>query len=88
VGIAIGGLSNELRDLGEAIGILDPSGDFDPDWLGNPLTAIESVLQEPDQRAAFLRFLDDIAPPASISGLPAGEKWHPLLGNPPNGNCI
>lgn len=86
MGIPIGGLSNELRDLGQSIGILDASGDFDPDWLGNPLAAIESVLQQPDQRAAFLRFLDDIAPPASISGLPSGEKWHPLLGNPPNGN--
>src|SRR5215472_3739311 len=86
MGIAIDGLSNELRDLGQALGILDGSGSFDPDWLGDPLGAIESVLKQPDQRAAFLRFLDDVAPPASISGLPAGEKWHPLLGNQPNGN--
>jgi hypothetical protein len=86
VSIAINGLGGELRDLGQAVGILDGSGGFDPDWLGNPLDAIESVLKQPDQRAAFLRFLDDVAPPASISGLPAGEKWHPLLGNQPNGN--
>lgn len=86
MGIAIDGLSNELRDLGQALGILDDSGSFDPDWLGHPLGSIASVLQQPDQRAAFLRFLDDVVPPASISGLPAGEKWHPLLGNQPNGN--
>ena len=84
--IALAGLSGELRDLGQALGLLDISGGFDAGWLDDPLGSIEGVLSQPDQREAFLRFLDAIVPPASISGLPAGEKWHPLLGSQPNGN--
>ena len=82
----IAGVSDELRDLGQALGILDTGGDFDPGWLNDPLSELESILSNAGQREAFLRFLDVVVPPAAISGLPAGEKWHPLLGNQPNGN--
>jgi hypothetical protein len=86
VSFPIAGLSEELRDLGQALGLLDGSGGFDPGWLNDPLSELESILSNADQREAFLRFLDVVVPPAAISGLPAGEKWHPLLGNQPNGN--
>jgi len=84
--VAIPGLGEELRDLGQALGILDNSGDFDPGWLGDPLGNLESLLSRTEQREAFLRFLDDVLPPATIAGAPAGEKWHPLLGTQANGN--
>jgi hypothetical protein len=86
VSFPIAGLSDELRDLGQALGLLDGNGDFDPAWLNDPLGELASILSNADQREAFLRFLDIVAPPAVISGLPAGETWHPLLGNQPNGN--
>src|ERR1700704_4421182 len=36
--------------------------------------------------SAIPDLLDQVAPPEKIPGLPAGEKWHPLLGAQAEGN--
>ena len=84
--IAIEGLSGELADLGRALGALNGNAEFDPDWLADPLDRLETILSDAGQRAALLRLLDALVPPAAIPGLSSGEKWHPLLGPQPQGN--
>jgi hypothetical protein len=44
------------------------------------------VLADPRQRAGFLALLDSPLPPDGVSGLAAGERWHPVLGRQPGGN--
>src|SRR5262245_8902569 len=83
---AIEGLSGELTDLGEALGVLDGGGNFDASWLSNPLPHLETILSDAEQRTALLRLVDTLFPPAAIAGLAPGEKWHPLLGAQPRGN--
>jgi hypothetical protein len=74
-------LGTELNDLGQAIGLVDGSGNLNTHWFENPLTELESVFSDPTQRAGLLNFLDALLPPAALDGLPQGEKWHPLLGS-------
>lgn len=80
------GLSGEMADLGQAIGLVDASGNLDTSWFSEPLTRIAGAIQSPAQRPALLRFLDGVLPPEAEPGRPDGEKWHPLLGQQPNGN--
>lgn len=39
-----------------------------------------------EQRHALLRLLDLLLPPATGPGIPANEKWHPLLSGGQAGN--
>lgn len=80
------GLSGELSELGQAIGLVDSAGNFDASWFSEPIMRLAETLKAPAQRSALLRFLDAILPPENEPGRPAGEKWHPLLGQQSNGN--
>src|SRR6516225_4911923 len=79
------GLANELTDLGKAIGLVKDDGELNSDWFNHPLDYLGSMLTG-TQRAATLRMLDALLPPANLAGLPAGETWHPVLGDQPRGN--
>src|SRR5579862_1349567 len=77
-------LAAEITDLGEAIGLLDGTGAFDTHWFEDPLGNLKSILKNQSQRQGLMNFLDALLPPAQLTGLPAGEKWHPLLGSDPS----
>lgn len=79
-------VQTELLDAGKAIGLLSGDGTLQASWFQHPDKLVGSILSDPAQRAAFLDLLDQLAPPANIQGLPAGEKWHPLLGGATAGN--
>src|SRR6185295_9534840 len=79
-------LDRELLDAGKAIGLITDDGNLNSDWFTAPLDRLEAIISNPVQRAALLRLLDALLPPAALPGLPADEKWHPLLGERPNGN--
>ena len=79
-------LGRELQDAGRAIGLLGADGGLDSSWFSDAGSRLETILTRDQQRSGVLDLLDQIAPPASIPGLPAGEKWHPLLGPQPHGN--
>lgn len=81
-----GTIERELLDAAKAVGILTASGGLNAAWFQHPDQKLSTILSNPEQRAAFLDLLDAVAPHANIPGLPAGEKWHPLLGNQPRGN--
>ena len=76
----------EIVSLCKLIGLFDGGGNLDPNWFNDPLTRLESILSNPPQRDGLTQMLDALLPPDSASGLPAGDKWHPLLGAQPNGN--
>ncbi len=78
------GLAAEITDLGEAIGLLDGTGAFNTHWFEDPLTSLKGILKNQPQRQGLMNFLDALLPPAQLTGLPAGEKWHPLLGSDPS----
>src|SRR6266545_4756414 len=80
------GDSPELAVLGEAIGLLDASGNLDPDWFGQPLTRLAQAVATPQQRDALVRFVNLALPPVPEPGRPAGETWHPLLGTQDRGD--
>ncbi|MGH9114757.1 MAG: hypothetical protein ACRDWW_02910, partial [Acidimicrobiales bacterium] len=73
-------LQSELLDAGQALGLIDGSGNLNPDWFDSPFGHLESILTDDTQRAALLKALEGILP--SDSGAPAtsSEHWHPLLG--------
>ena len=76
-----------LVDVGRALGLLAAGGDTpDPSWFDHPLQSLGGILSQPDQRAALLDLLQQIVPAVVVPGAPAGERWHPLLGDPPQGN--
>src|SRR5215831_21207765 len=78
-------LADELRDLGQAIGLIGSDGSIDGGWFSDPLGKAGSILASP-QRDALFRLLDVLLPPATIDGIPSDEKWHPVLGDQPLGN--
>ncbi|HEX3092200.1 MAG TPA: hypothetical protein VHW72_06235, partial [Candidatus Angelobacter sp.] len=85
--ISTGDLTSELAELGKAIGLFKPDGSLDVSWFGEPLTRLESILTNSDQRAALLDLIDAFFPPVTnIPDLAAGEKWHPILGAQSLGN--
>lgn len=62
-------LLTEVLDAGKAIGLLGPDGGLEADWFKDPLSKLESILSNSNQRAAFLDLLDQIVPPANIQGI-------------------
>ena len=80
-------LGPEILDIATAVGLVTGSGDINDSWFQNPLTnGLEKILTNPAQQAALLDLFDQILPPQTPPGAPAGEKWHPLLGTQANGN--
>lgn len=73
-------LQSELLDAGQALGLIDGSGNLDPDWFDSPVGHLESILTNDTQRAALVKALEGLLP--SDTGAPAtsSEHWHPLLG--------
>src|SRR5580704_15639428 len=73
-------LQSELLDAGQALGLIDGSGNLDPDWFNSPVRYLESILTDDTQRAALVKALEGLLP--SDAGAPAtgSEHWHPLLG--------
>lgn len=84
--MSIPGLPSEVELSGKAIGLLNDAGNLDAGWFDGPVDRLESILSDPEQRAALLALLDAILPPENLGGLRPGEKWHPLLGLNPRGN--
>jgi hypothetical protein len=84
--ISTQGLANELSDAGKLLGLLQDDGNLNAGWFGDPIGNLESILGTPAQRAALLRLLDALMPPAPLAGIPDSEKWHPILGDQANGN--
>lgn len=84
--MSIPGLPSEVEFSGKAIGLLNDAGNLDAGWFEEPVDRLESILSDPEQRAALLALLDAILPPENLGGLRPGEKWHPLLGLNPRGN--
>ena len=80
-------LDPELLDAAKAIGLVKENGDFDASWFEHVFERATSVLSNPAQRRALFSMLDRLAPPRNPPGTPAGEKWHPLLGEQPQGNA-
>ena len=80
-------LSPELTDAAKALGLFNAQGDFDSTWFEHAFERLQRILSNPTQRDALLSLLDKLAPPEAITGLPAGEKWHPLLGAQTRGNA-
>ena len=78
-------LAGELSDLGQAIGLIS-NGGIDGSWFADPQGSLAKILSNPPQRQALMSLLDALLPPVTIPGIPAGEKWHPLLGNQTRGN--
>ncbi|GAA3586432.1 DUF6603 domain-containing protein [Kribbella ginsengisoli] len=80
------GGSDELGLLAQAIGLVDGGGELDVGWFSAPLTRLQGIVRNADQRAALGRFCDLALVPIQQPGRPAAEKWHPLLGDLPSGN--
>ncbi len=80
-------LGNEVLDLGKAIGLFNDGGSLQTHWFNDPLQNIESIFTVDTQRAAFLRVLDALLAPVQLPDIPAGETWHPLLGDQTLGNA-
>ena len=80
-------LGNEVLDLGKAIGLFNDGGSLQTHWFNDPLQNIESIFTVDTQRAAFLRVLDALLAPVQLPDTPAGETWHPLLGDQTLGNA-
>lgn len=80
-------LNPELLDAAKAIGLVKENGDFDASWFEHVFERATSLLSNPAQRRALLSMLDRLAPLRNPPGTPAGEKWHPLLGEQPQGNA-
>jgi large repetitive protein len=78
-------LAGELSDLGEAIGLIS-NGGINSSWFEDPQGNLAKILSNPPQRQALMNLLDALLPPATVPGMPDGEKWHPVLGDQPRGN--
>lgn len=79
-------LPQTLIDAAEAVGLISSTQDLEPGWFENPLSHIESILTNADQRTALFNLLDQVLPPEPVPGIAPGAKWHPLLGTQAQGN--
>jgi hypothetical protein len=77
-----------LLDMAEAIGLVSASQDLNSGWFANPLRAAETILTDAGQRAALFDLLDQVLPAQPVAGASTGAKWHPLLGQQPEGNLF
>lgn len=74
-------VSGSAADLLAAVGLTGPDGRLDGAWFDDPIARARRVLSDPAQRAALLRLLDELLPPAA-----ATPGWHPLLDDDQIGN--
>ncbi len=79
-------INPEVLAAAKAIGLFDGGGNLSTAWFEHPLAAVEMMLTSPNQREALLDLFDQLFEPETPPGVAANEKWHPLLGNQPNGN--
>ena len=74
-------LAPELSDLAVALGLLDPEGEVQVGWFGNPIGQTKGMLDDPDRRAAFSKVVDAVLPsdpsPTQHDG---AQTWHLLTG--------
>jgi large repetitive protein len=78
-------LSEEMRNLGAALGLVD--GDHvNLDWFSHAKLHLESILSDHTQREGFLNLLDQLVAPDPDASTDPDTKWHPLLGAQPHGN--
>ncbi len=70
----------DVADLASALGFLDATGQVDAGWFSDPASRMGGVLRDPRQRAALVRFVQDLMADAGPppDGLPGGS-WLPLL---------
>ena len=80
------GVGPEINSAAKAVGLFGPDGSLSPSWFENPLAALETILTDANQRQAVLDLLDQLFEPQTPAGVPANEKWHPLLGEQSQGN--
>jgi large repetitive protein len=74
--------ANDLGVLGNlaiALGIFRPDGDPDPDWFGDPGASLATMLENDDQRAALVAFVDEALGGADRSTDPTGVIWLPIV---------
>ena len=81
-----------FADLAKAIGLLDPAGQPNPSWFGDPLGSagggesgaggnphgLRHLLADDGQRAALLAFVDGVLGPPDRADR-AGQTWVPLF---------
>src|SRR5437899_1144936 len=84
--ISTQGLASELSDAGKLLGLIQEDGGLNESWFSHPIDNLEGILGNSSQRAALLRLLDALLPPAQLSGIPEDEKWRPVLGDKSQGN--
>jgi len=68
-----------LRTLAGAIGLLGADGHINASWFQEPLTALRTMVADPQQRASLFSLLDAVLPPAEEHAGTATERRHPLL---------
>jgi hypothetical protein len=68
-----------LGNLAIALGIFRPDGDPDPDWFGDPGASLATMLENNDQRAALVAFVDEALGGADRTSDPTGVIWLPIV---------
>ena len=82
------GSLGSFGDLGIALGLLTPDGQPNASWFSDPVTGgtgptpngLKYLLEDPDQRAALTRFVDQILGPPEARTR-SGATWVPLFQN-------
>ncbi len=80
------GSLGSFGDLGIALGLLTPDGQPNASWFSDPVSGgsgptpngLKHILEDPDQRAALTRFVDQILGPPEARTR-SGATWVPLF---------
>ncbi len=68
-----------LSNLAIALGVLNPSGQPNPDWFGNPEASLKKILENDSQRDALIAFVDEAMGGADRTTDPTGVVWLPII---------
>lgn len=68
-----------LGNLAKALGVMQPSGDPNPDWFGDPESSLKTILENDDQRDALIAFVDEAMGGADRTTDPTGVVWLPIV---------
>ena len=68
----------DSADLLKAIGLVKDGGDLEGDWVKNPDTYMKDILADDDQRAALIRFVEQVRGGSSDDGDP-DRHWVELF---------
>src|SRR4051794_15100235 len=69
----------EIGDLATALGLLDGAGQPNGAWFSAPASTMRSCISNPDQRAALLRFLDEVIGGDTATTDARGRTWLPIV---------